>query len=293
MQLRSSKEMESTRKYWFILLVYILLILIGFIISGQIYWTLYAIIFSIIVIFTSLVFWQEYILPDLGLSKHLSLAKNILINQFIKSSLILSIRNGDIEGDYPLLKKKPDVKVIKIDQKSAVLIESASKKKSLLFYGIHVLSKNLKIIGVFYLGLRSINIGPDNKNGLAPIFSHESLVDYHSRINSAEKTKTQLLSGESIYPSFSIFYRIDSTGDYEKDLDLILNISKKLNRGNSSLITPRGLDKYLINEFLNNWNSFCENKNREEILAVIPNSFDLTEIRDCGIKSQIFLDQIY
>jgi hypothetical protein len=293
MQLKNNKEIGTSKNIWLFLLVYVVLILIGFIISGQAHWILFVIIFLIITIFSSMVFWQGYVLPDLGLAKHFSLAKYILLNQFIKSPLILSITNGEIEGDYLLLKKKPLNQVLNIDPKSAVLIEDASNHKSQLLYGVHVLNKNPRIIGVFYLGLRSLQIGPNDKNDLVSKNSHESLAEYHSRINAAEKTKTKLLSGDLIYPSFSVFYRIDSSGNEEKDLDLFLKISRRLNGANISLFSPRELDEYITNEILNFWAAFCENKKRDEILAAFPNTFELSDVKKLGINSRIYLERIY
>ena len=77
-------------------------------------------------------------------AEHLFLTKNILINQFTRSPLILSIKNGEIEGDYLLLKNKPEIKVLNIDHKSAVLIEDSSNQKSLLLNGVHVLKQESK-----------------------------------------------------------------------------------------------------------------------------------------------------
>ena len=293
MQLKSDKEVESIGKHWFILLVYILIILIGFNVSSQIHWPLYVIIFTIIAVFFSLAFWQEYALPELELSNHFLLSRFILLNQSFKSPLVLSVHNGEIDGDYILLKKKPDIRVINVDHRSAVLIESISNQKSLLLQGVHILGKNPKIIGVFYLGLRFIQIGPVDKNALEPKNTHESQTEYHSRISSAEKTRTKLLSGDSIFPSFTVFYRPDTTGDYDRDLDLFLNISLMSKGDNSSLITSNELESSLISEIINNWNAFCNNKKMEEILSAFPGIFEPPDLKNIGLKSQVFLDQIY
>lgn len=293
MQLKSIKEVESTRKHWFILLVYILIILIGFIVSGQIHWPLYVIIFTTIAVFFSLAFWQEYILPDFGLSNNYLLSRYILLNQFFKSPLVLSVKNGEIEGDYILLKKKPVVRVINVDHRSAVIIESKSNQKSLLLQGVHILGKNPKIIGVFYLGLRFIQIGPVDKNTLEPKNTHESQTEYHSRISSAVKTRTKLLSGDSIFPSFTVFYRPDTTGNYLRDINLFLKIIQMSKGDNASTITSHELESDLISEIIDNWNAYCKNKKLEEILYEFPGIFELSDFKIIGVKSQVFIDQIY
>ena len=191
-------------------------------------------VFLILIIFSSMLFWQGFALPDIGVAKHLLLARNILINQFTRSHLILSIKNGEIEGDYLLLKNKPDIKVLSIDHESAVLIVDASNQKMLLLKGIHVFYKNPKITGVFFLGIRNLQIGPRDRADLGPRYSNESLAEYHFRKNSAESTKTRLDSGDLIYPSFSVFYRIIPSREENNNAKLFHRIYEKIGSSGSN-----------------------------------------------------------
>jgi len=293
MQPKSGKEAGSFRNTWLILLTYIIFILIVFFFSGQAHWILFVFVFLILMIFSSMLFWQEYVLPDLNISDHLFLAKNILINQFTRSSLILSIKNGEIEGDYLLLKNKPEIKILNIDHKSAVLIEDASNQSTLLLNGVHVLSMNPKIAGVFSLGIRNMQIGPRDRNDLGPKYSNESLAEYHFRKNSAERTRTKLFSGDLVYPSFSIFYRIAPSGEEKKDRELFQKIYEKLSSGDSDLVSSEKIDEFIIFQILTKWNSFCENKSLDEVLAEFPDSFELSLLNEFSIYSRISLDQIY
>lgn len=293
MQPKSSKETGSFRNTRVILLTFIVFILIVFIFWSQAQWILFVIVFLILVIFSSMLFWQQYALPNLSIAEHFFLAKNILINQFTRSPLILSIKDGKIEGDYPLLKNKPEIKVLSIDHKSVVLIENASDQKSFLLNGIHVLNKNPKIIGVYDLGIRFLQIGPSGKNELGPKFSNESLADYHLRKVAVERTKTKLSSGDLIYPSFTIFYRIAVSGDEIIDGKMFQSIYEKFIRGDSDLVSSDQVDEFIIFQLLNNWNSFCENKNSDEIRAEFSNSIELSELNEFNIKSRISLDHIY
>ena len=168
MQPKGIKETGSFRNTRLILLSFIFLILIVFFIWAQTPWILFVIVFLIMMIFSTMLFWQQYAIPDLGFTEHILLTKNILINQFTRSPLLLSIKNGEIQGDYLLLKNKPDIKVLNIDHKSAVLIEDSSNQRSLFFNGVHILNKNPKIIGVFYLGIRYVQIGPRERIDLGP-----------------------------------------------------------------------------------------------------------------------------
>ena len=263
MQPKSSKEAGSFRNTWLILLTYIIFILIVFFFSGQAPWILFVIAFLILVIFSSMLFWQEYVLPEMGISEHLFLTKNILMTQFTRSPLILSIKNGEIEGDYLLLKNKPEIKVLNIDHKSAVLIEDASNQKSFLLNGVHVLNKNPKIAGVFSLGIRNIQIGPRDKNDFGPKYSNENLAEYHFRKNSAERTRTKLFSGELIYPSFSIFYRIAPSGDKKKDGMLFQRIYEKFSSGDSDLVSSDRIDEFIVLQILKNGTLFAKIKTRK------------------------------
>ena len=293
MQLKDNKKIDSIRKYWFILLYYILIILVVFIITGKASWSFFVILSSLLTLFCSLFFWQFFILPEIGLSKHMIFSNYIILNQLFKTPLVLSVKNGEIKGDYVLLKKKPNTWVINIDQKSAVLIEDNNNQNSLLLHGIHVLRNNPKIIGSFYLGIHYIHIGPDDQNSLKPKNIQETLTEYHSRINLAQQTKTRLLSGDFIYPSFSVFYRLDKRSQYNNDLEMFLNLTKLFKGKISLLVTSRQFESCLVNEILNNWRKFCINKNREEILAGFSGKFEPTDIRIKGVKSQIYIDHIY
>ena len=292
MQLKRNIEVDSSRKIWFILLVYISLILIGFIYSGQPHWILFVVLFLIITAFSSMLFWQEYILPDLGFAEHLLLAKYILVNKITRSPYILSIRNGEIEGDYLLLKNKPIIKVMNIDHKSAVLIEDSSNQKSLLLNGVNVINKNPRIIGVFYLGIRSIQIGPLGRSDFTPKKAHESQAEYHAQIRTSERTKTELPSGEIIYPAFSILYRFDPSGEKEKDLLFFQKICSKLGENSSHLISMDKVDEFIISQILIKWASFCAGKNLNEILVDFPDTFDSSFLSDLGIKSRITVDRV-
>lgn len=293
MQPTRSKEAGSFRNSWLILLAYIIFILIVFFFSGQPHWIIFVLVFLILMTFSSMLYWQEYALPGLDFAKHLFLAKNILINQFTRSPLILSIKNGEIEGDYLLLKNKPEIKVLDIDHKSAVLIEDASNQKSLLLNGTHVLYENPTITGVFSLVIRYLQIGPGDKNDLGPRYSNESLAEYHFRKNSVESTRTKLFSGDLIYPSFSIFYRIAPSGDEENNGKLFQKIYEKFSSGDSDLVSSDNIDEFIISQILQKWRSFCENKTLDEILAQFPDIFELSLLDEFSIKSRISLDQIY
>lgn len=293
MLLNDNKMIDSIRKYWFILLFYILIILVVFIITGQASWTFFIILSAVITLFCSLFFWQLFILPEIGLFKHITFSKYIILNQLFKTPLVLSVKNGEIEGDYGLLKKKPRTQVINIDQKSAILIEDNKNQNSLLLHGLHVLRNNPRIIGTFYLGIRCIHLGPDDQNALMPKNIQESLTEYHTRINLAEQTKTRLLTGDFIYPSFTVLYRLDTRSQYNNDLEMFLNLTKLFKGKFSSLITFHLFETYLVNEILNNWRNFCCYKNREEILAKFPGKFEQKGIRINGVKSQIYIDYIY
>ena len=88
--------------------------------------------------------------------------------------------------------------------------------------------------------------------------------------NSAERTKTKLFSGELIYPSFSIFYRIAPSGDEKMDGMLFQRIYEKFGSGDSDLVSSERIDEFIIFQILRKWNTFCENKNLDEILAQFP-----------------------
>ncbi len=293
MQHKSIKDTGPFGNSRLTLLSFIIIILIVFLFGAQAPWNFFVILFLIVVIFSTMLFWQQYVIPDLDIVDHLLLTKNILLNQFNRSPLILSIKNGEIKGDYLLLINKPDIKVLNIDHKSAVLIEDASNQRSLLLNGIHILRKNPRILGFFDLGIRYLQIGPEGRIDLGPKYINESLADYHLRKEAAERTKTKLSSGNSIYPSFSIFYRIAPTGEKNKDTILFQSIYEKIGRRDSEQVSSEKMDEFIIIQLLKKWNAFSVNKSLDEILAEFPVSFEISLLNEFGISARITLDQIY
>jgi hypothetical protein len=289
----SNKETHSTRKYWFILLFYFLIFSVGFIFDGKVNWLLILSISTVITVFCSMTFWQIFIFPDLNFSDQFILSKHIIFKQILASSLITTIRNGEIMGDYIFLKKKPNIHAINIDQKSAVLITDSSNHTSLFLHGFHLTKKNPKIIGAFYLGIRILQFGPESERSFEPKKVQETLTEYHSRISSVEQTKTQCQSGEFIIPSFSVIYNFEMSGRSNKDLDMFLNLTKSINADNSSAASTQNFENHLINEILDNWRIFCKNKKREDILTIFPGEFDSKRLRFYGIKLRIFINNVY
>jgi hypothetical protein len=291
--MQDNRKFISSRKYWLILLFYILIILIVFIISGQLNWIFFIIFSAAITLLCSLFFWQFFILSEIGLSKHFTLSKYIILNQLFRAPLVLSIKNGEIEGDYALLKKKPKIRILNIDSKSAILITDNKNPSALLHHGIHILRSNSNIVGCFYLGIRNIHIGPDDQNSLKPKNIQESIIEYHSRIKFSEQSKTQLLSGDFIYPSFTVFYRLELFGQNNIDLEILKNLKKYIRGNNLSLFTTSDLESFLVNEIISNWQNYCSNKNREEIFNEYSGKYEPTGIKIKGVIFHIYIDHIY
>jgi len=293
MHFRDDMKNDSIRKNWFFLLFYILTILVVLILSGQARWSIFIILISVITLFSSLVFWQLFILPEIGFSKHAILSKYLILNQLFKIPLVLSVKNGEIDGDYSLLKNKPEIRVLIIDQKSAVLVENSTKKNLLLFHGIQVLKDNPKIIGTFFLGIRNIHLGPDSQNALMPKSIQESITEYQARINFAGLTKTHLTSGEIIFPSISIFYRFDLEDNINNNLGMFLDLVRTNNEKAPPIYSPYQFETFLIDEILNNWRSTCNLKTKEEIFTEFPGKFESKELIIPRVKIQIFIEDIF
>jgi hypothetical protein len=240
-----------------------------------------------------LVYWQIFVLPDFSLYDHLALSKYIILNQLFKAPIIQSVKDGEIIGDYGLLKIKPGIRLINVDQKSAVLLENDRKYCTLLFNGIHLLENNPRIVGTFSLGFRLIHFGPDNQYSLAKQNTQESLTDYHARIQLAGMTKTQLHSGGFIYPSFSVFYRLDIRNLGTNELNDFLSRTLLLNEKSSSLVSPKQFEVFLMNEILKDWRNFCTSNEDEKIFAENPGKFESLEEIFKDVLLRVYIDNIY
>jgi hypothetical protein len=293
MQLESKNNQGSFRNSRLILFSIIVFILIVFLFLVQARWIIFVIFFLVVVIFSTLLFWLQYAVPELGIAEQLILAKKILFNQFTNSSLILTIINGKIEGDYLLLKNKPEIHYLNIDHKSAVLVENTSNQRLLYLNGIHRFNKKLKILGVFDIGFRYLQIGPCERSEIGPRQAKESIADFHLRKKKVEKTKTRLSSGDLIYPSFSIFYRLDSSGQEKMDNVLFRSVYKKFGDHSTELLSSEMIDEFIVSQIVKLWSKYCENKELDEIFIKFPASFDLPWSTEFGIKTKITLDQVF
>ncbi len=293
MQPKRSDETGFFSNKLFILVAYIFFIFIIFIVRGQTYWIFFVFIFLIITVISSMFFWQKFALPNLSFSQHLILAKKILISQITGSPLILPIKNGEIEGDYLYFKKKPEIIVLNIDHTSAVLIKDISHQNFLLLKGVHVFNNNPKITGIFSLGMRCLQLGPRDRTDLGPKKSDESLADFHFRKNSAELTKTRLATGELIYPSFTIFYKITPYAQSNLAGMQFQRIYDQIAIRDTDLVSTIMIDEFIKKQLLNKWNTLSQGKSREEILSEFPAPVELSLLDEYGINYRITLDQIY
>jgi hypothetical protein len=293
MQPKRTLDEGISRKIRLILLTFIIFILMVFIFWAQAHWIFFVILFLMLTIIFTMLFWQRFAVPDLGFTDHILLTKTLMMNQFTRSSMVLSIINGEIEGDYLLLKNKPNIKILNIDSRSAVLIENSTNQRTLLSDGVHIFSKNPKIIAVFYLGIRCLKIGPRDRNDLGAKQSSESLAEYHLRKETVERSRTRLASGDFIYPSFSIFYRIEPVCVEKIEVERFQGIREKIGGSDSDLISIEKMDDFIVFHLLKKWKTFCENKSQSEILSEFPYSFEISSFNEIGIRSRIMLDQIY
>jgi hypothetical protein len=293
MQMKNIQKEGSLRKYWFFFIFYILTILLIFLTNGGVSWFLLFLFSTFMSLFFFLTYWQIFILPDFSLFDYFTFAKYIILNQLFKIPIIQSVKDGEIIGDYGLLRIKPSIRIIDVDQKSAVLLEDDKKHTSILFNGTHLFRNNPKIIGTFSLGFRYIHLGPVDQYTLAKQSAKENLTDYHTRITQAGITKTQLHSGAFIYPSFSVFYRLDIKSLGTNKLNEFLSRTMLFKEIGLSIISPRQFENFLINKILEDWLNFCNSNEDEKILAKFPGKFEHAGEIIEGVFLQVFIDNIF
>jgi hypothetical protein len=293
MQTKKIQKKEYIRKYWIFFTFYILAILVLFVLNMGFSWFLFLVFLIVISLVSFLIFWQIFLLPEFRLTDHLILSKYVIQNHLFKSSLCFTVKNGYIVGDYGLLKIKPQIRLLNIDQNSAVLLENSEKQRVLLFSGIHLLKNKPKIIGTFSLGFRYIHIGPVDQFSLSKQNAHGSLTDYHARISLSDKTKTLLHSGVIIYPSLSIFYMLDIKSLGTNEFYETLSRSMLFNKADSTFVTPRQFDNYLVNEILENWSRFANSTEDEKLLAMFPGKFKMADELMNGLLVSVYVDNIF
>ena len=289
MRIKNQVIDNSTGKYGFLPLSLILVLLIGFSVSGQIVWM---IIFSAFIFVTSTassLFWLKFLLPKHALPHLIKLTALFIFHPKYYRKRILSINNGDFKNDYDLILDKPKINFASIDTNSVLLIKDASNQLSIISHGTHIFKKEPEIIAIFDLSPRLLKIGPSNPDALNQKSFQESHTDYIERVNAAGKTKTQLSSGEFIYPFFNIIYRIETTANLIDDLQVILNISNFLKSGNEFPLCNRHLDLLICKKVLAGWHDYCQEKSKLEILNDFKGLFTPTDFSLKGIVLKVYV----
>jgi hypothetical protein len=281
------------RKWWGFFIFYILATLLFFIIHEGLNWFLLLLFLIIISLFLFLFYWQIFLFPQFGLLDQLRLSKSVILKQLFNKQICLSVKDGEIVGEYGLLKIKPFFPLLNIDHTSAVLLEDDKKHKFLLFNGFHILRNNPKIIGTFSLGFRHIHLGPVDQYSFSKQKSQESLTAYHSRISQVERTKTQLNSGALIYPSLSIFYRLEITDIPANEFFEILSRIALFKEAGSLPVSPIQFESFLVNRILKNWVYFSKSTEVEKLLSAFPGKFTLMDEILKGLLLEVFVDNIF
>ena len=293
MQSKNIQNEGNQGKYWVFFIFYILAILVLFVIYARLNWLLFLIFLIVISLVSFLIYWQIFLLPEFQLTDHLLLSKFVIWNQLFKTPFCMSVKNGEIIGDYALLKIKPPIRLLNIDQKSVVLLEDTYKHNTLLFSGIHLLKNKPKIIGTFSLGFQYIHIGPVDKLTLSKENANGSMTDYHARISLSDKTKTLLHSGVFIYPSISVFYRMDIKRFSANEFREMLTRTTLFKETDSALVSPKQFENFLVNEILKNWFHFSNAVEDEKLLAMFPGKLELVDEIMKGLLLSVYVDNIF
>lgn len=290
---KSLKENNLVGKYWLLPFSIFIVLLIGFIFSSKITWMLIFCIFILATLLVSFLFWLKFLLPKLDFHQLLKLSNLLIFHPKNYYQMILSIEKGVIQDDFGLLTKKPKIHILNIDQDSVSLVKDSSNQLLLFSHGTHVFTKEPEIIASFDLSPHLLELGPSTSDDLKQINFQESPTEYLARFNASERTKTRLSSGESIYPFFTIIYRIETTMIEIDNLQIITNLSNFLKPGNVLPLCSRHLDLFISNKVLECWQKYCQEKNKPGILSEFPGIFIPSSFSIKGVALKVYVPHIY
>jgi hypothetical protein len=126
---------------------------------------------------------------------------------FIRNRSFFTIKNGEVDQDYFLLKTKPRNASIFIHPDSAAVILDKNGNFQTLGSGFHALHTGEIISSSFDLNLQTVACGPEKgENPFAKRKSGENYTSFHARQLRAQTVRCLTSDQQEIYPSFEIRY---------------------------------------------------------------------------------------
>ena len=125
----------------------------------------------------------------------------------IRNRNFFTVKNGEVDQDYFLLKTKPRNASIYIHPDSAAVVLDHNGDFRTLGSGFHVLRTGEKISSSFDLKLQTVACGPEKgENPFAKRKSGENYTSFHARQLRAQTVRCLTSDQQEIYPSFEIRY---------------------------------------------------------------------------------------
>ena len=180
-------------------------------------------------------FWFYFIDLDSSFLENSKLLMQIMHDVFTSRSTFLVLKAGKTNQEYFLLKKKPLVRYLYIDNDSAAIISKPNDQLDVITAGLYHLAKGEKLFSTIDLKLRHFSYGPaDSENPFELMKSGESYTDFHARQLRSQKVKATTKDNYEIYASFNIYYQLaPACGEtYPEYKNSILRIGQYLFKDN-------------------------------------------------------------
>ncbi len=251
---RTSKNFDWFLACLFTLLVIALLILL--VRAGFASWLFFLVPFWLAAAFFSFYFWFRFADPGIKFSDAISFWVNSFGNLWGNFSTVLVVKAGDLQGDYFLLKNKPQRGILYISPDSAAALQTRDGRLVILKPGFHTLKSGQEIRLCFNLRYQRLTIGPlEDENPFNRKKSGESFTNYHARQLRAQKVKSYTKDAREVYPSFQIGYQLVSAPITGKpaDEDRLLEISQYLSKMGKSGNAAPILDEFIGRRLLDLW----------------------------------------
>lgn len=230
-------------------------------------------------------------LPETTVGQILQILKLSLIHSLSTKPLIYKIRNGEINGDYFLLKIKPRINLLWIDRQSAALIVVDGKKLGIRFSGFYVFSKPVTIFCTLFTSTRRVVFGPDSQSALSAIGSGERISNHHARIRSGIRTQSITKDGITVFPNFEIIYRIDTQKNHE-ELIKILKSLPGFQSPSGSKESLEIIENYLLQITLLEWKRLIAELTHAQVLNKIPFIIHTQNLFNNGLIFKIYVPTI-
>ncbi len=175
-------------------------------------------------------------------------------SSFLRTDNLLTVKNGNIDQDYFLLKNKPHNVTVFLHPDSAAISINRNGNFRLLSPGFHELRSGETITTSFDLNMQTISCGPERgENPFSQRKTGENYASFHARQLRAQMVRSITADHQEVFPAFTIRYCLQQKN--RLDEEILLNLARGLFKDNQNGPASPVLDALLTRQICAFWST--------------------------------------